>query len=216
MSFNRAECTSATSGYWRWVGDVEEMKKVRAAHKPSFRMTGAERDVACLDHDWLLAQTRAMNETASPRAATTTPRDTLPEGYSLCADIIDAQDCAKRDARVAKLRRREARAREAAADRSRTALANVRRAAHDAPFLPTTNVKGSRPFVEQNAYSGGIDGVDAYNDTKRGFLHSQDANHHSTVGPLLDHENKHVDTLNYLVVNHPPLAAERATVPADC
>ena len=56
MSFNKAESVAATSGYWRWVGDVEEMRKQRKSYRPKFRMNGTEAAIASLDPDWLLAQ----------------------------------------------------------------------------------------------------------------------------------------------------------------
>ena len=49
MSFNKAESVAATSGYWRWVGDVEEMRKQRKSYRPKFRMNGTEAAIASLD-----------------------------------------------------------------------------------------------------------------------------------------------------------------------
>ena len=45
-------------------------------------------------------------------------------------------------------------------------------------------------------------GVEEYNITKRGFLHSLDTNRHGVVHQLLDQESKHVEHLNFLVVRH--------------
>ena len=217
MSFNRAESTNATSGYWRWVGDVETMRKERKNPKPpSFRMTGTEQGIASLDHDWLLAQTRAMNEN-SPRGPNEQDHgdgwERAPPGYALCEDIIERQEQCKYEHAVAKAERREARHAQEAEERSKNACANMRRAQHDAPFLPTANKKAARPFVDRGSYDGGLSGVQAYNTTKRGFFHAQDTNHHGSVGPLLDHASKHVDTLNSLVVNHSELPEPRAFVP---
>ena len=219
MSFNKAESTAATSGYWRWVGDVEEMRRQRASYVPKFRMTGDEAGVARLDHDWLLAQARAMNDEAPSRGGEGLASGgggggdarAEPPGYALCADIIERQETAKRDARARKEERRERRRAEHAEAARKSVMSNLRRATHSAPFMPTKSKRPARPFVDAGAYGGGMAGVDEYNATKRGFYHSMDNNHHDVIHQLLDHENKHVDRVDHLTVNHPSLPA--STVP---
>lgn len=222
MSFNKAESTNATSGYWRWVGDVEHMQKQQAkvpppwmAKKKKFKMNATEAATAELDHEWLLAQTRAMNESSSTEASgRANRRDTYVPGYLLCADIIERQDEAKYAADVEKWERREQRRYDEDMDRRKNAMSNMRRATHSAPFRPTANKKTSKPFVDEAKYRGGMVGVEEYNITKRGFFHSMDNNHRGDVHQLLDQENKHVEGLNYLVVRHDPLPnGGHSTVP---
>ena len=93
-------------------------------------------------------------------------------------------------------------------------MRNLKRATHDAPFMPTKN-RNSRPFASPRGYDGGPAGVETYNDAKRGFYHSMDTNHHDVVHQLLDHETKHVDAVDHLTVNHAPLPEDRATVPSS-
>jgi hypothetical protein len=216
MSFNKAESVAATSGYWRWVGDVEEMRKQRKSYRPKFRMNGTEAAIASLDPDWLLAQARAMNDAPRPESDDgATPRSAAPPpGYALCADIFARQQACKADARDAKLARRELRAAERSAAFKKGVMRNLRRATHDAPFMPTKN-RNSRPFASPRGYDGGPAGVETYNDAKRGFYHSMDTNHHDVVHQLLDHETKHVDAVDHLTVNHAPLPEDRATVPSS-
>ncbi|KAH8046452.1 hypothetical protein JL722_13644 [Aureococcus anophagefferens] len=121
MSFNKAESVAATSGYWRWVGDVEEMRKQRKSYRPKFRMNGTEAAIASLDPDWLLAQARAMNDAPRPESDDgATPRSAAPPpGYALCADIIAAAGVQGR--RATPSSRGASCARRSAAPRSRRA-----------------------------------------------------------------------------------------------
>ncbi|KAH8056193.1 hypothetical protein JL722_7495 [Aureococcus anophagefferens] len=132
MSFNKAESVAATSGYWRWVGDVEEMRKQRKSYRPKFRMNGTEAAIAAA----------------------------FKKGV----------------------------------------MRNLKRATHDAPFMPTKHRNALAPLAAPG--DGGPAGVDTYNDAKRGFYHSMDTNHHDVVHQLLDHETKHVDAVDHLTVNH--------------
>ena len=89
MSFNRAESTNATSGYWRYVGDWEKYRKnqEKGLYQPRLQLNGTDRAVASLDHDWLLAQARAMDHQPDD-AGDDRPETPPPAGYGLCADII--------------------------------------------------------------------------------------------------------------------------------
>ncbi|KAH8092128.1 glycosyl hydrolase [Aureococcus anophagefferens] len=124
MSFNKAESVAATSGYWRWVGDVEEMRKQRKSYRPKFRMNGTEAAIA--------------DDGATPRSAAP------PPGYALCADIIARQQACKADARDAKLAWRELRAAERSAAFKKGVMRNLKRATHDAPFMPTKHRNARR------------------------------------------------------------------------
>lgn len=203
MSFQKAESSAATSGYYRWVGECESAAKREKRRRPKFTQTAAQRAVSSLDHAWLLEQARLQNEQSAAESAESSLAASAeyrrPAGHALCADIFERQAVhkARVDAERDRLRAKQRADREEA--RVRGAMANCIPVAHDRPFMPAPSKPGQ--FVEQCTYAGGLEGVAEYNTTKRNFLNGFDANRITRVAGIVE-QSKHDERLNYLIVRH--------------
>ena len=211
MSFNKAESLAATSGYFKWVADTKSYHEAAAkqARRPKkFRHKSAhDAQVSGLDAAFLLAQARAMNDELGRANAEELDADETAARRARCLPSSAARGCddieairkirapRARSARCSSCARRGGRAR---GPRSRTCAV-----AHDARSSRPRRA-GGRPFRDGGRAFAPEAGLDSFNDAKRGFFASYDANKHTTTNQLLDHHTRHVDRVNHSIIHHGP------------
>ncbi|KAJ1452981.1 hypothetical protein M885DRAFT_444268 [Pelagophyceae sp. CCMP2097] len=212
MSFKKADSKAASSGYWGWVGDVERHEAAQKRATPKFRLSKDDQAVASLDKDYLLERMRqdfaltdaaaaARRNDAAPRK-----RDAIPAPdpicRSLCGDIFQRQEDAKFQQWRNKMDAHEAESADRRATFRRDAIRNVTPVVHSKPFRPTKQLASARPFESVEHFAGGWDGVDSYNESKKGYYTAYDQNNFTTVPELLDQTQRHVTTMNHIAVHH--------------